>query len=95
MGTWARQIQHGDVHGAYSYWSVRSAARPVNKGLRLDYFVCSAPLCHGMSGDGDPASTEGKGSSGAVRAHDTYILHDATVGVSDHAPVGLVLALSH
>lgn len=29
------------ARGQFSYWSQRSFARPVNKGIRLDYFICS------------------------------------------------------
>lgn len=32
---------HPDKWGHYSWWSVRAGNRPVNKGLRLDYFICS------------------------------------------------------
>ena len=30
-----------EARGQFTYWSQRTRARPVNKGLRLDYFVCS------------------------------------------------------
>jgi hypothetical protein len=30
-----------DSRGQFTYWSQRSNGRPYNKGLRLDYFVCS------------------------------------------------------
>lgn len=30
-----------DARGQFTYWSQRTFARPVNKGLRLDYFLCS------------------------------------------------------
>jgi exodeoxyribonuclease III len=32
---------HPDAKGHYSYWSQRAGNRVPNKGLRLDYFVCS------------------------------------------------------
>jgi exodeoxyribonuclease III len=32
---------HPDAKGNYSYWSQRAGNREPNKGLRLDYFVCS------------------------------------------------------
>ncbi|GMH90539.1 hypothetical protein TrST_g9005 [Triparma strigata] len=35
---------HPDACGHYSYWSARSKAREPNKGLRLDYFVCSEDM---------------------------------------------------
>jgi exodeoxyribonuclease III len=31
---------HPTAAGHYSYWSTRAGNRPVNKGLRLDYFIC-------------------------------------------------------
>jgi exodeoxyribonuclease III len=33
---------HPDAKGHYSYWSQRAGNRQPNKGLRLDYFVCSS-----------------------------------------------------
>jgi exodeoxyribonuclease III len=35
---------HPDAKGHYSYWSQRAGNREPNKGLRLDYFVCSPDL---------------------------------------------------
>ena len=29
------------ARGGFSYWSQRAMNRPVNKGIRLDYFICS------------------------------------------------------
>lgn len=33
-----------DARGCFTYWSQRTNARPVNKGIRLDYFICSNDL---------------------------------------------------
>merc|ERR1719161_2407328 len=33
--------QHGDAAGVFSYWSVRAKGRAPNRGLRLDYVLCS------------------------------------------------------
>ena len=33
-----------DSSGQFTYWSQRTRARPFNKGLRLDYFVCSKEM---------------------------------------------------
>eukprot|EP00596_Hydrurales_sp_CCMP1899_P003875 CAMPEP_0119040228 /NCGR_PEP_ID=MMETSP1177-20130426/10089_1 /TAXON_ID=2985 /ORGANISM="Ochromonas sp, Strain CCMP1899" /LENGTH=454 /DNA_ID=CAMNT_0007005071 /DNA_START=4373 /DNA_END=5737 /DNA_ORIENTATION=- len=30
-----------DSRGQFTYWSTRTSGKPYNKGLRLDYFVCS------------------------------------------------------
>lgn len=38
-----RQL-HPTAQGHYSYWSQRAGNREPNKGLRLDYFVCSPKL---------------------------------------------------
>eukprot|EP00934_Nitzschia_sp_Nitz4_P001959 Nitzschia sp. Nitz4//scaffold88_size82704//3250//6228//NITZ4_005279-RA/size82704-processed-gene-0.62-mRNA-1//-1//CDS//3329559455//1959//frame0 len=35
---------HPEAKGHYSYWSQRAGNREPNKGLRLDYFVCSPEL---------------------------------------------------
>lgn len=43
---------HPDAGGQYTYWSQRTFAREPNKGLRLDYFVCSKTM---MKEDNDHA----------------------------------------
>jgi len=67
---------HPEAKGQYTYWNVKTNARPDNKGLRLDFAIM--------------ASQDLKGGRG-VKVHDSYILHEATVGYSDHAPIGVVL----
>jgi len=52
---------HPDAKGCYSYWSQRAGNREPNKGLRLDYFICSPELF-----DVDQK----------VVARDSYVLHD-------------------
>ena len=37
--------------GQFTYWSMRTRARPFNKGLRLDYFVCSQEMFDTCSDD--------------------------------------------
>jgi len=71
---------HPDAQHCYSYWSQRAGNRPFNRGLRLDYMLASASLTAGEA-------------TGAPRLHDAFICAGATDGVSDHAPVGVVLAL--
>jgi len=44
-----------DAQGQFTYWSQRTFARPVNKGLRLDFFVCSSSM---FAGSGDKAGAE-------------------------------------
>ena len=68
---------HGDAVGWFSYWSVRAGNRPFNKGLRLDYTLASKRVFDG-------------GADG-VEVVDAFIL-DKVLG-SDHAPVGVTLAL--
>jgi exodeoxyribonuclease-3 len=52
---------HPEAKGHYSYWSVRAGNRLTNKGLRLDYFVCSPSLFE------DDAK---------IIARDCYMLHE-------------------
>ena len=40
----AFRVCHPHATGAFSYWSQRARNRPRNRGLRLDYFLLSAPL---------------------------------------------------
>ncbi|KAJ1481943.1 Endonuclease/exonuclease/phosphatase [Baffinella frigidus] len=47
-----RHFHGNDASGWFSYFSVRAGNRPVNRGLRLDYFVCSPSL---FPADGAPA----------------------------------------
>eukprot|EP00903_Cladosiphon_okamuranus_P013530 g12602.t1 len=68
---------HPTARGVFSYWSVRAGNRPVNRGMRLDYCLASRALVNGEAGN----------------LHDAFVLDRATVGVSDHAPVGVVLRL--
>jgi exodeoxyribonuclease-3/AP endonuclease-1 len=68
---------HPDAEHCYSYWSQRAGNRPFNRGLRLDYFLASAGLAT---------------AAAPPRLHDAFIC-SGTDGVSDHAPVGVVLAL--
>lgn len=68
---------HPDAKGVFSYWSVRAGNRPRNRGMRLDYCLASRALVSGEAGT----------------LHDAFVLDRDTVGVSDHAPVGVVLRL--
>lgn len=96
--------------------------RPVNKGLRLDYFICSSSMFEEgttgaeASGTADTAVAGAKGGgkkkSGGVGGgaakknnnkktmtaatkkmvvHDCFNLDKATVGLSDHCPIGITL----
>lgn len=66
-----------DATGHFTYWSQRTFARNVNKGLRLDYFVCSNRM------------TTPSGSHPHI--FDCYTLPSDTIGASDHCPVMLIL----
>ena len=66
---------HPDGKGHYSYWSQRAGNREPNKGLRLDYFICSQELM-----------TDENNKKVIVR--DSYMLPDQ-LG-SDHCPIILV-----
>lgn len=68
------------------------AQRPVNKGLRLDYFVCSKAFFDGKLPAGQSKRAgKRKETRSSVAVHDCFLLDAATVGLSDHCPVGLVL----
>lgn len=69
---------HPEAQGQYSYWSLRAGNRDTNKGLRLDYFICSRSLFE----DTD---------SSKVVVRDSYML-DQEPG-SDHCPIVLELEI--
>lgn len=50
---------HPDKGGHYTYWSQRAGNRGPNKGLRLDYFICSKSLM---------------GDNGRVVVRDSYMI---------------------
>eukprot|EP00752_Nemacystus_decipiens_P006512 g5864.t1 len=84
---------HPEADGAYTYWSVRTNARPGNKGLRLDYFVCSDSMFEeGDNGKGKGGGKKARADTGVV-VHECFILDKATVGLSDHCPIGITLRL--
>jgi exonuclease III len=79
-----------DARGQFTYWSQRTFARPVNKGLRLDYFVCSNDMFPNINEDKIPnqAAAITKAPSMVL---DCFILHDDTIGSSDHCPIALIV----
>ncbi|ACO62534.1 predicted protein [Micromonas commoda] len=72
---------HPNARGWYSYWSGRAGNKPRNRGLRLDYFAASERI---MSSGRD---------GGGVRVVDSFVLDKLVAEASDHAPVGITLAL--
>jgi len=80
-----------DAKGQFTYWSVRAGNRPWNKGIRLDYFICSPDMF--PTSEGDATATEAETGKPRVLVHDSYILHKETVGCSDHCPVVLVVKM--
>jgi exodeoxyribonuclease III len=74
----AFRLLHPSAKGAYTYWNVKTGARAVNRGLRLDYFIVPAE--------------DVNGARGVVRVHDCTLLHEATT-LSDHCPISLTLEL--
>lgn len=79
---------------------MRAGNRPWNKGIRLDYFICSPDMFSPVEGEaavGKEAAAvavaEAENSRARVLVHDSYILHKETVGCSDHCPVVLVVKL--
>ncbi len=71
---------HPEGRGHYTYWSQRAGNRAPNKGLRLDYFICSKELMEDNDADND--------ASGRVRVRDCYMLPE--IMGSDHCPIVLV-----
>lgn len=69
---------HPDATGVFSYWSQRAGNKPWNRGLRLDYWLCSEQMC----AEGAPAPA----------LLDAFIV-EREMGASDHAPVGIVFSL--
>ena len=80
---------HRDATGWFTYWSGRVGNRPKNRGLRLDYFLASG---RARARSGETGSNESDVAS-SVEVLDGYILDRLTVGASDHAPLGVTLAL--
>lgn len=70
---------HPSAGGHYSYWSTRAGNRPVNKGLRLDYFIC------------DPSLFDESNQNSKVIVRDSYMDHSQEG--SDHCPVILELEI--
>ena len=70
---------HPNARGWYSYWSGRAGNKPRNRGLRLDYFAASERIA--------------AGAGGGVRVVDSFVLDKLVAEASDHAPVGITLAL--
>jgi exodeoxyribonuclease III len=69
---------HPDAKGHYTYWSQRAGNKAPNKGLRLDYFVCSKILFE---------DSEDK----KVLVRDSYMVPEQEG--SDHCPIVLELEI--
>ncbi len=92
-----------EAYGHYTYWSLRTFARVPNKGLRIDYFVCSNSLAPEVATDEHKSSAENGvairrnmtyDSSTDPKLYDCYCIHDDTGHEhSDHCPIVLVLKL--
>lgn len=67
-----------DAKGHYTYWSQRAGNRQPNKGLRLDYFICSKRLFEDTQDN-------------LVVVRDTYMIPEQEG--SDHCPVVLELEI--
>lgn len=75
-------------------------ARKDNRGLRLDYFVCSGDLfpprpaaLDDVAGKDQPPAAAVASPAASLQVVDSFIVHDETVGCSDHCPIGLVVKL--
>ena len=77
---------HPEAKGHYTYWSQRAGNRDTNKGLRLDYFVCSEYLF-----EDDPNDQGSDRERKRVLVRDSYMIPEL-MG-SDHCPVVLELEI--
>jgi exodeoxyribonuclease III len=75
---------HPEAFGAFTYWSVRAGNRPKNRGLRLDYALCSEGMVSSPSCETCEAAR-------AVTLVDAFHMPELCPG--DHCPVGAVIAL--
>jgi exodeoxyribonuclease III len=92
-----------EAYGHYTYWSLRTFARVPNKGLRIDYFICSDSLAPEVVGDVPTSSAENgvairknvkHETKLGTKLYDSYCIHDDTGHEhSDHCPIVLVLKL--
>jgi exodeoxyribonuclease-3 len=73
-----RELHGEEALGHYSYWSQRAGNREPNKGLRLDYFICSKDMLK-----------DSEDTKCVVR--DSYMIPDQKG--SDHCPVVLELEI--
>lgn len=51
-----------DAKNQFTYWSQRAFNRPGNKGIRLDYFICSPDLFNAASNAADGAASKATAS---------------------------------
>lgn len=79
-----------DARGQFTYWSQRTFARPVNRGIRLDYFICSNDMFKPSTTEEAapaPAAAEGDGSNGGgnvpARRVEVSLQDTPTPGVYD------------
>mmetsp|Transcript_7559 Transcript_7559/g.16383 ORF Transcript_7559/g.16383 Transcript_7559/m.16383 type:complete len:142 (-) Transcript_7559:142-567(-) len=80
---------HPDATGQYTYWSMRAGNKEVNKGMRLDYFVCSAAMLSEQENENNDNKADEKSCGVIVR--DSSIIPD--VPGSDHCPIMLELEI--
>ena len=73
-----RELHGEEALGHYSYWSQRAGNREPNKGLRLDYFICSKDMLK-----------DSKDNKVVIR--DSYMIPDQKG--SDHCPIVLELEI--
>jgi len=81
--------------GQFTYWSIRTNARPENKGLRLDYFMASKSIFSSsvsQTEPREPREEEGSFTSSPI-VRDSTILSEFGVGCSDHCPISLSLQI--
>jgi exonuclease III len=79
--------------GQFTYWSVRTNARPENKGLRLDYFMCSRSMFPAPEAAEESSTPPVPLASERPIVRDSSILHEFGIRCSDHCPISLSLQI--
>lgn len=78
---------HPEGRGHYSYWSQRAGNREPNRGLRLDYFICSKEMLL----EDDIGGREGDEKKKKAFVRDSYMCPEE-MG-SDHCPIVLEIEI--
>jgi len=96
----ALRYLYPDARGQFTYWSQRTFARPVNRGIRLDYFICSPDMfAHASTSSSSNSSSSSSssssrtiiGRSGGDGGKDTQDTQDGDVEEEEGGPASAAL----